>query len=133
MKSDPTSETHPTQGVPSCLVESPSAPWTKTGALAEVLAEVVRRIVSIAQPDQIILFGSAARGETHADSDLDLVVIKAGAHRRELAGKIYRHLIGVGHPVDLVVARPEDLERFGHSAAVILEPALREGIVIYAR
>lgn len=30
---------------------------------AFVLAEIVRRVVEVAQPDRIILFGSAARGE----------------------------------------------------------------------
>lgn len=133
MKSDLPFETLSTQGSSSCLVKLPNGHLTKTGKLADVLAEVVRRIVSIAQPEQIIFFGSAARGETHADSDLDLLVIKSGAHRRDLAGKIYRHLIGVGRPVDVLVARPEDVERFGHSPALVLEPALREGIVIYAR
>ena len=38
----------------------------------EVLAEIVRRIVRVAAPERIILFGSAARGETGPGSDLDL-------------------------------------------------------------
>src|SRR5574337_1246897 len=43
-----------------------------------VLTEVVRRIVQVAQPDQVILFGSAARGRLRPDSDFDLLVIKSG-------------------------------------------------------
>jgi predicted nucleotidyltransferase len=42
------------------------------------LAEIVRRVVDAAHPDSIILFGSAARGETGPDSDLDLLVVKTG-------------------------------------------------------
>jgi len=46
---------------------------------------VIRRIVEIAQPEKIILFGSAARGEMGPHSDVDLLVVKSGVHRRKLA------------------------------------------------
>ncbi len=98
----------------------------------ESLREIVRRIVDVAQPERIILFGSAARETTGPDSDVDLLVVKRGAHRRKLAGEIYMRLIGVGRAVDVVVVTPEDIERFGDSPALVIEPALREGKVIYA-
>ena len=60
------------------------------------LEEIVRRIVEVAQPERIVLFGSAARGTPGPDSDVDLLVVKRGAHRRKLAGEIYMRLIGVG-------------------------------------
>jgi predicted nucleotidyltransferase len=98
-----------------------------------LLDKIVRRVVEVAQPDRIILFGSAARGELGPDSDVDLLVIKSGVeHRRRLAQEIYRALIGVGAPVDVVVAAPEDIERFGHRVGSILRPALREGREVYA-
>ncbi len=96
------------------------------------LREIVRRIVEVAQPERIILFGSAVRGTTRPDSDVDLLVVKRGAHRRKVAGEIYMRLIGVGRAVDVVVVTPEDIERFGDSPALVIEPALREGKVIYA-
>ena len=40
--------------------------------------ELVRRIVEVASPRKIILFGSAARGEFGPNSDLDVLVIKSG-------------------------------------------------------
>ena len=77
-----------------------------------VLDEIVRRIVKVADPDKIILFGSAARGEMGRHSDVDLLVVKSGCvHRRKLAQEIYKSLLGVGLPVDVVVATTEDLER----------------------
>ena len=97
----------------------------------DVLAEVVGRIVEVAQPDKIILFGSAIRGEMGPNSDLDLLVVKSGAHRRHLAQAIYRNLIGVGFPVDIIVVTPEDIDRYGDAIGLVLEPALREGKVVY--
>ena len=95
------------------------------------LDEVIRRVVEIAKPERIILFGSAARGEMGPHSDLDLLVVKGGVHRRAMAGRIYRRLVGVGTPVDVVVVTPEDVERYGESHALIVKPALREGSVVY--
>ncbi len=97
-----------------------------------VLDEIVRRIVAVADPDRIILFGSAARGEMGRHSDLDMLVVKSGGvHRRKLAQEIYMSLLGVGHPVDVVVATPEDLERYKDSIGLIYRTALQEGKVIY--
>ena len=42
----------------------------------ETLQEIVRRVVEVAKPEKIILFGSAARGEVGPDRDLDLMVIE---------------------------------------------------------
>ena len=97
----------------------------------EVLNEIIRRIVEVAQPEKIILFGSAVRGEMGPNSDLDLLVVKSGAHRRRLAQDIYMNLFGVGQAVDVIVVTPKDIERYGDAIGLIIEPALREGRVIY--
>jgi predicted nucleotidyltransferase len=98
-----------------------------------VLDEIVRRIVAVADPDRIILLGSAARGEMGRHSDLDLLVVKSGGvHRRKLAQEIYMSLLGVGHPVDVVVT-PEDIERYRDAIGLVVEPAVREGRVVYDR
>ncbi len=47
----------------------------------EKLDLIIRRIVEVAKPERIILFGSAARGAMGPNSDVDLLVIKAGANR----------------------------------------------------
>ena len=98
----------------------------------ETLHEIIRRIVEVAQPEKIILFGSAAREEMGPNSDIDLLVIKSGANRLELTGQIYRHMHGVGEAVDVVVVTPEDIERYRDSHALVIAPALREGKVVYA-
>jgi len=96
-----------------------------------VLDEIVRRIVKVADPDKIILFGSAARGEMGRHSDVDLLVVKSGCvHRRKLAQEIYKSLLGVELPVDVVVT-PEDIERYRDAIGLIIESAVREGKVVY--
>ena len=97
------------------------------------LDDAIARIVRVAKPDRIILFGSAARGTSRPDSDLDLLVIKAGVpHRRQLAQSLYRALVGVGVPVDIVVVTPEDIELHKDGVGTIIGPALREGREVYA-
>ncbi|MGH8068896.1 MAG: nucleotidyltransferase domain-containing protein [Candidatus Entotheonellia bacterium] len=98
----------------------------------KILDEIIRRIVEVAHPDKIILFGSAARGEMGPNSDVDLLVIKSGAHRLDLTGQIYMNLHGVGEAVDIIVVTPEDVERYRDSHALVIAPALREGKIIYA-
>ena len=96
-----------------------------------VLDEIIRRIVAVAQPEQIILFGSAARGEMGRHGDVDLLVVKDGADRRRTAARIYRRLHGVGAAVDVIVVTPDDVERYRDSHALIIKPALHEGRVVF--
>jgi predicted nucleotidyltransferase len=41
-----------------------------------LLEEIVRRIRTVANPDKIILYGSAATGEMTKDSDIDLLIVE---------------------------------------------------------
>lgn len=98
----------------------------------KILQEITRRIVKVANPQRVLLFGSAVRGDFTKDSDLDmLVIVSEPVHRRRMAQKIYRNLHGVGIAVDVVVATEEDIKKIGQSAGTILKPALREGQALY--
>lgn len=78
-----------------------------------VLADIVDRIVEAAEPEKIVLFGSAARGEMGPDSDLELLVIKGNKfHRDRLTVAIYRALRGKDAAVDVVIVTPEEVERY---------------------
>lgn len=97
-----------------------------------VLADIVRRIVEVARPQQIVLFGSAARGAMGPNSDVDLLVVKSGRfHRGRLLEAIYRNLRGAAAPVDVLMVTPEELERYRGDPCLILAPAVREGRVVY--
>ncbi len=97
----------------------------------DTLNDIVRRVAEVAQPEKIILFGSAARGEMGPNSDVDLLVIKDAEDARGLAARIHRNLRGVRVAVDAIVVAPVDVERYKDSHALVIKPALREGTVVY--
>ena len=96
-----------------------------------ILNDIITRIVDVAQPEKIVLFGSAARGGAGRHSDVDLLVIKDGGDPLDLMAQIYGRLHGVGAAVDAIVVSPEDVERFKDSHALVIKPALRHGTVVY--
>ena len=96
-----------------------------------ILDNIIERIVEVAEPEKIILFGSAAQDGIGRNSDVDLLIIKEGADSLNLMALIYRKLHGVGAAVDAIVVSPGDVERFKDSHALIIKPALQQGIVVY--
>ena len=96
-----------------------------------ILDNIIRRIVEVADPERIILFGSAARGDLNRHSDVDLLIVKEGVDTLDLMRQIRRNLYGVGAAVDAIVVTPQAIERYKDSHALIIKPALREGKVIY--
>jgi predicted nucleotidyltransferase len=97
-----------------------------------LIQEIIRRILSVVRPNRIILFGSAARGDAGASSDLDLLVIMPdGIHRRRTAQTIYRVLCGIGVAKDVVVVTESDVREYGDEPSLVLYPALREGKELY--
>jgi len=98
-----------------------------------ILDEMVKRIVAVARPRRIILFGSAARGDMEEDSDLDvLVIVPDGVSRLRTAQELHLNFFGLGVGVDVVVATEKDLEEHGDNSSLVYYPALREGKEIYA-
>jgi predicted nucleotidyltransferase len=92
--------------------------------------EIIRRILTVAEPDRVILFGSAATGEMNRDSDIDLLILEpAPANTREESVKIRRALGDVGYPVDVIVIATE---RFEETKSIIGGVAYhRFGRVLY--
>ena len=97
-----------------------------------LLNEVVRRVLTVARPDRIILFGSAATGQMTKDSDIDLLVVEpalSNTHERRVA---IRGAVGdIGYPVDVIVMRTERFERTKRFIGGIAYPANKYGRVIY--
>lgn len=97
-----------------------------------VLSEVVRRILSVARPDRIILFGSAATGQMTKDSDIDLLIVDpAPGNTREQSIRIRRALGDIGYPIDVVVIATERFEETKNIIGGIACPANKHGRILY--
>jgi len=102
--------------------------------LTNRIPEITQRIIQTSNPDKIILFGSYARGDFGADSDLDILIIIPGVkHLRQESIRVRRALRGMLAPVDIVVATPEQITRLGNEAGLMYQSALSEGKVLYER
>ena len=98
----------------------------------DTLSRLVARIAETVRPRRIILFGSAARGQMGAHSDVDLLVVMPdGIHRRRTAQAIYLSLNGTGIAKDIVVVTESDVRMYSDNPSLVLFPALREGREIY--
>ncbi len=99
----------------------------------DVLERLVETVVRTADPERVILFGSAARGELTDDSDVDILVVKDQCQPLELAGDIQIALPAEMHPVDIIVVWPEDLEIYEDTPWRPISSALREGQTLYVK
>src|SRR5258706_916971 len=96
-----------------------------------ILADIVRRIVEAADPEKIVLFGSAARGTMGPDSDYDVLVIKAGKYNHwRMLETVHRGLRGKDAAVDVGLPTPEGIERVRPSLCLVYFPAQECGKVI---
>ena len=110
-----------------------STPIT-TERAEEIIQEMVRRIVEGFHPEMIVLFGSHARGCASPDSDVDLLVVMlVNGSKRDLTIRIRKALTGMGLAKDVIVATPEELERYRNLVGTIIYPAMHEGRILYER
>ncbi len=103
-----------------------------------LLQRMVAAIVDAADPEQVILFGSRARGDARTDSDYDLVVIEANPFgpdrdRHAEAVRLLRALTGIEAAADILVYSRDEVEYWRDSLNNVLARALREGKLLYER
>jgi len=98
----------------------------------DLLKKVVDRILTVAKPERIILFGSGATGSMTRDSDLDLLVVERGFESQREEGTRLREALGdLGIPVDVFAMTPERFEETKGVIGGLAYPANKYGKVIY--
>jgi len=98
------------------------------------LNNVINIIVENIGPEKIILFGSRAVGNENQDSDFDLCILKKNVkHKRKMAQKIYKMLIGIKLAVDIIVETPSNFEKLKDNPFLIYNEIYKDGKVIYER
>lgn len=99
---------------------------------AGLVDTIVQRLLEVSQPDRIILFGSAARGQMTPDSDIDLLVLEASPvqPRRQII-RLRNALRGLGYPFDVMVMATGRFEETKDVIGGLAYPANKYGRVIY--
>ena len=98
----------------------------------DLLKKVVDRILIVAKPERIILFGSGATGLMTRDSDLDLLVVERDfKSQREESTRLRKALGDIGIPVDVFAMTPERFEETKGVIGGLAYPANKYGKVIY--
>ena len=96
--------------------------------------KIIPIIQSIASPDQIILFGSYARGDNTEKSDIDLLIIKKGLKKgRDIIGSIYMAFYEnkINIPVDLLAIDYNRYNELNNEIGYIYKTIKEQGRVIY--
>jgi uncharacterized protein len=112
-----------------------TAPTQPSEPIASELRRVVDAIVASVRPDGVILFGSRARGDFRADSDIDLAILAPdGAARRRVAMRAYESLAAVADrsvAVDIVVLTPSIMSAERDLTGSIARAVSREGVFVF--
>jgi predicted nucleotidyltransferase len=92
---------------------------------ARILAETA------GSPVRVILFGSHARDDARAGSDLDFLVIEPEvADRHAEMVRLRAALYELRRPIDVLVYSEAQVEEWGDATGTVLHAALREGRVL---
>lgn len=114
------------------MPREPTAPSVGAPDPARLQA-AIDLVVARLQPDQIILFGSAARERMSKDSDLDLLVIKEPEPGRPPTDHAHWECEETGDAVDVLLMDRTTVESGRRSASRVQSAALEEGRTVYAR
>jgi predicted nucleotidyltransferase len=99
-----------------------------------LLHDMVQRIVAHFQPEKIILFGSYAYGQPHADSDVDLLVImESDEEPAQRAMRVLPVARVVGVPMDMLVRTPAEIACRLAIGDHFIKEILTTGRVLYER
>ena len=106
----------------------------ETARLTSVLDRIVDALKAY-DPEQIILYGSLARGDAGEFSDIDLIVVKeTDVPRRERMMECREHVPSMlGVDVDIVVYTPAEIERSLEARNPFIAAAFTDGVVVYDR
>jgi predicted nucleotidyltransferase len=119
---------------PSCrlLLSCAAGLFAETLMDETLMREIVRRVLTVARPDRIILFGSAATGQMTKDSDIDLLIVEpAPTNRHDESVAIEDAISDVNFPVDVKIIASERFEATKNIIGGIAYPAHKYGRVLY--
>ncbi len=94
-------------------------------------------ILKAVDAEQIILFGSYARGDYNKDSDIDLmVIIKEKIDRKEknkILDKMAIIFFENNLNIDFFIKTKEDIEKYRNMVGTIIKTALEQGRILWKK
>jgi predicted nucleotidyltransferase len=94
--------------------------------------QVVRKIAGEFNPERIIIFGSAAKGEAGDQSDLDiLVVMNTELPYYKRAPEVRRKLLEIPLAMDILVTTPEEFGVYKDDNRSFIKDIVRTGKIAY--
>ena len=94
-------------------------------------------ILKAVDVEQIILFGSYARGDYNKDSNIDLMVIIEGKIDRKEKNKILDKMAIIFFEnnlnVDFLIETKEDIEKYRNIIGTIIKTALEQGRILWKK
>lgn len=98
------------------------------------ISEIIEIIAKGSNPEQILLFGSYARGMANEDSDIDLLIIKESDKTRfERSIEIQKLLIGTKVPIDILVFTHDEFESEKKNRYSFIHTAFQGAQLVYER
>src|SRR5260370_32424744 len=91
-----------------------------------------RKVAEQLKQEKIILFGSFAYGEPHADSDVDLLVVMPARNQHDQAVKI-RWELPAPFPMDLLVRTPDNVRWRLEEGDSFLTEIMTRGKMLYEK
>jgi predicted nucleotidyltransferase len=99
----------------------------------EKLDDVVEALLTY-DPEKIILYGSAARGQLTEDSDIDILIIKrTNKDMFDRIGEVLDLLKDIPLPIEPIVLTPEEFRKMIDEDRLYAEVILKEGKTLYEK
>ena len=108
-----------------------------TNAMAQITKEQIQavadKIAKEFSPEKIILFGSYAWGKPTKDSDIDLCIVKDSYDTEVLERDVSMSLYPRPFPMDILVYRPEQIQKRYGLGDVFVKKIMDQGRILYGK
>ena len=98
----------------------------------ETIQQAVKRLVKVAMPEKIFLFGSYARDDARENSNLDFLIVKRNVkNRRKEMVHLHDAIRPMRIPVDILVVSKLTFDQWANVPGTVINKAASEGRLCY--
>ncbi len=99
----------------------------------EKVEAAIRKIIEVARPTKLIIFGSYAMNKVDPNSDVDFLIVTTNEieNARKESVRVRRALRGIGMPMDILVVPEKIWIELKDKPGLIYREALKSGKVVY--